>query len=134
MNTDCYILWMTDDAPHAMAAEIIALLAVQLQLRIGQSLHREARGEEPDTEGAKHAGRLCVERHARPAHPEGKREGQRDESQEGRFGEIRFEERRVPESGVLGLELLVARVVSAAGERARHDAVEESTAPGCDAG
>lgn len=111
------LLRVSDDTPHAVLAQIGPFLTVQLQLRIGHDFQCESSTEERDTKCAHGRLDITVQRQCRRSQPERHGEGQGDQGEESRLREILLQESRGPESiGIFLLQLVVARVILAAGD------------------
>ena len=120
---------MPHDTPHTVAAKIRPFLTVQFQLRIGKSLHSETNAEQAHAQRPQSTRHLRLNRERRRGHPERQSKRKRDERQERSLGQELLKESRIPESLVLFLQFIVARVVLAAAHGPRHDAVEQACAP-----
>ncbi|TKW52621.1 hypothetical protein CTA1_12550 [Colletotrichum tanaceti] len=130
-----HLLGVADDAPDALAVELLAVAGVVLQLGVGERLEGEAGGEQEDGQTVEGLGVVGEGRAggAGEGRAEGQGEGQGDEGLQGGLGQEHGEEGLVPEPGVPLLGGDVAGVVAAALHAAGGDAVEEAHAPGADA-
>lgn len=124
------LLGVSDDTPHAVLAQIGPFLTVHLELRIGHNLHGESSAEECDTDCPDDRLDIAVQRQRRGSQPEWHGEGQGNQGEESRLREILLEQSRGPEPiGVFLLQLVIARVILAAGDSPRSDASKKPSTP-----
>lgn len=122
-------LRMSHYAPDTMTTQIRSLLTVQLQLLIGHRLEGKSSREQRDTSSAQGSSHLRRNIQRSLTQPEWQSKRQRDESQEHRLRQEHLQERRLPESGIIGLQLVVARIVLAAGDGPVRNSVKQPSTP-----